>query len=628
MKFWHAGQCIIGNPRSLFRYIPLLFVMVLTTILNVWSLWEEGLGNFYYASAVKSMGHNLHAFFFNSLDSIGFVTVDKPPLGLWIQVLSTKIWGYTGFALLFPQALASILSVYLIYRFIGKRFGMQSGFVAALALAVTPIFVAVSRNNTMDATLIVLMLIASGQAVLAAEKSSLRHLLVAAIIIGLGFNVKMLQAYMVVPAIYLTYLVVSKQSLVKKIRDCAISFAVLVVISLSWITIVDWTPTSERPYIGSSSTNSAYDLAFGYNGLNRVFYNGLSSDDTNTMNPLGNAPGGGVGAPDGGAAGASSFWRLFTKRNAGQISWWLIPAWVVCLFMIYRIGQANFRTTSRYAIYLYIILCFIPMFIYFSFSSGISARYYFATFAPVLAILLGIGVYLLIQTQGKLRYLWTAAIVLTGSFHIYIHHMSSGWLDGLIPLGIAVLVVSVSYSALAIALKWKKSAQGIAVSVLLIFPMIWSFTPIMYGSNDHKKPIAGPTLIRPNNLFDQQEDLTQLIAYLKLEREGAAYLVAATSVMDLAYKLIIHSDEPVMVLGGFDGGDRIISVDQFVQHISEGKVKFAIINHATRGVQNSEPRMQRNSTDEPSILEWIVSHGELIDTSSMDVQLSLYRLSN
>ncbi len=109
------------------------------------------------------MGQNSHAFFFNSLDSIGFVSIDKPPLGLWIQVIFTKILGYTGLALLLPQALASLLSIYLIYRFVSVRFGQNSVFFAALTLSLTPIFVAVSRNNTMDAILIFVLLFAAGQ---------------------------------------------------------------------------------------------------------------------------------------------------------------------------------------------------------------------------------------------------------------------------------------------------------------------------------------------------------------------------------------------------------------------------------------------------------------------------------
>ena len=135
------------------KRLPIVAVMLITSFIYIWKLWNEGLANLFYSAGVLSMGQNLHAFFYNSIDSVGFISIDKPPLGLWIQVLFTKVLGFSGMALLLPQALAGIFSVYILHRMVRQRFGQTAGITAALVLSFTPILVAVSRNNTMDGTL-------------------------------------------------------------------------------------------------------------------------------------------------------------------------------------------------------------------------------------------------------------------------------------------------------------------------------------------------------------------------------------------------------------------------------------------------------------------------------------------
>jgi 4-amino-4-deoxy-L-arabinose transferase-like glycosyltransferase len=146
-----------------------------------------------------------HAFFFASFDAGGFVAVDKPPLGLWVQVLSAKLLGFTGVALLLPQALAGIVSVACVYLLVRRAFGSLAGLLAGLILATTPITVVADRNNTMDSQLVLLLILSVWAASLAAEAGRLRWLLAAAGLVGLAYNVKMLQAYPVVPALGLVH---------------------------------------------------------------------------------------------------------------------------------------------------------------------------------------------------------------------------------------------------------------------------------------------------------------------------------------------------------------------------------------------------------------------------------------
>ncbi len=95
-------------PRSLARpvaYPELLGLLAATGVLNLWNLSINGLANTYYAAAVKSMSTSWHDFLFASMDKTGLMTVDKPPLALWVQALSARIFGFSSWSILVPQAL-------------------------------------------------------------------------------------------------------------------------------------------------------------------------------------------------------------------------------------------------------------------------------------------------------------------------------------------------------------------------------------------------------------------------------------------------------------------------------------------------------------------------------------------
>ena len=178
--------------------------LLLTVLLNFWQLSKEGYGNTYYAAAIKSMLQSWHNFFFVSFDPGGFVTIDKPPLGFWIQTLSAKLFGFSGVTLLLPEAIAGVLSVFVLYHLVARSWGSVSGLVAALALALTPISVVANRNNTIDSLLVLTVLLAAWAVLKAAETAPggypLRWFLLCAVLVGVGFNIKMLQAYLVLPA--------------------------------------------------------------------------------------------------------------------------------------------------------------------------------------------------------------------------------------------------------------------------------------------------------------------------------------------------------------------------------------------------------------------------------------------
>src|SRR5438067_11675522 len=194
--------------------LALVGITLISVFMNFFQLGKNGFGS-YYPPAVRSMMDNWHNFFFASYDPGGFVTIDKPPVGFWFQVASAKLFGFTPFSVLLPQALAGVLSVLVLYSLVRRHFGVTAGSFAALALALSPISVVTNRNITIDSTLALILLVGAWAVMRAAETGRLRWLLLSAVIVGIGFNVKMLEAYLVVPAYGLLYLLAAPKSVGK-----------------------------------------------------------------------------------------------------------------------------------------------------------------------------------------------------------------------------------------------------------------------------------------------------------------------------------------------------------------------------------------------------------------------------
>lgn len=266
--------------------IALIIIVILSAILNFVNL-SSAKYNSYYAAAVKSMTTSFKNFFFVSFDPAGFVTIDKPPVGFWLQAISAKIFGFSTVSILLPSAIAGVLSVIIMYIIVKRAFGTAAGLLSALFLSITPVFVAVSRNNTIDNILIFFLLLSCWALSIAAEKGKFKYLIFSMVLLGIGFNVKMLQAYLIGPALYITYLLSTSVSFKRRIINLAAGTVVLLAVSLSWALIVDAVPSSSRPYVDSSTNNTVMELIVGHNGSERF---SLSKSD----NGGGNMRGGGT----------------------------------------------------------------------------------------------------------------------------------------------------------------------------------------------------------------------------------------------------------------------------------------------------------------------------------------------
>ncbi len=388
-------------------------ILLVAAFCNFYELHRNGFANLYYSAAIRSMLQSWHNFFFVAFDPGGFVSVDKPPLGFWIQAASAKLFGFSGLSILLPEALAGVIAVGVVYLLVRRIFGSIAGLLAALFLAITPISVVTDRNNTIDSLLVLTVLLGAYCVSRAAEHGSLRWLLLAAVAVGLGFNIKMLEAYLVVPAFGAAYLLGSPRGWWTRVWHLAVASAAMVALSLAWVLAVDLTPASARPYVGSSGTNSELELALGYNGLQRLLGNLFNIRTTGASITT---PTSAVGGPGGVSEnGAQGFFRLLDAQLGGQASWLLALGLIGILAAGWGFRPRGFlrmlparlqawRTSAEARAAAHLSpqqtalvlwgLWTLTMAVFFSIA-GFFHRYYLSMLAPGIAVLAGVGIVLL-----------------------------------------------------------------------------------------------------------------------------------------------------------------------------------------------------------------------------------------
>src|SRR5437763_1536826 len=353
--------------------------------LYTWGLSRNGMANSYYAAAVKAGATSWKAFFFGSIDPGSFITVDKPPAALWLMELSARLFGFSAWSMLLPEAAAGVASVLLLHRLVRKWAGDVAAHLAALALAVTPVAVLMFRFNNPDALLTLLCLGAAAAVWSALETGRTRWLLLAGALLGLAFDTKMLQALLVLPALALAYLWAGPPRLGRRIGQLLAAGLTMVVAGGWWVAVVALWPAATRPYIGSTSDNSILSLVFGYNGLSRIFGNGGGG-------PGGGGPGGGPGGGGGnlGFGGTAGIGRLFNPALGGEVAWLLPIAGMGLLAGLWLTRRARRTDRGRAGWILWggwAVVCAAV----FSLSQGIFHPYYAVQLAPAVAALAGAG---------------------------------------------------------------------------------------------------------------------------------------------------------------------------------------------------------------------------------------------
>jgi 4-amino-4-deoxy-L-arabinose transferase-like glycosyltransferase len=620
-------------PISISKYwdrFAILAIVIVSAVLNFYGLNQQGYGNAYYAAAVRSMSQNWHNFFFASFDPAGFVTIDKPPLGFWFQVASVKLFGFNGVALMLPQALAGVLSVALLYHLVSRHFGKVAGLIAALALAVTPISVVTARDNTIDSTLVLAVLLGAWAIFRAAETGKLRWLLLCAVFVGLGFNIKMLQAYLVLPAFGLMYLVGAHLGWRRRISYLLLAAAVLITVSFSWVTAVDLTPASQRPWVDSTTTNSELVLAIGYNGLQRLTGNTFRAPGAALRGSASQtASGGGATTTGGGPGGVSENGytgplRLLNTELGSQIGWLLPLAVIGFLVAAWQVrprrrslGSPGLADRRRSLVLWSTWLLTTGWF--FSIA-GFYHTYYLVMVAPAIAALSGIGIVSLWKAYrasgSKTWWLLPASLLAVAAVQVHLLADYPAWARSLTPLIIGTCVLSAVVLAIGI-LRPRLGVRAMVPAVLLALiglmaaPTAWaanSVTASNMGAILHAGPTAGTNNrlglafggppggnFRPPNGgagfgppigtdgrafrggvgIGEQVD-SALLKYLEQHQGNATFLFATTS-SRTAEPYIIATGKAVMATGGFSGSDPILTTANLAALLKQGTVRYFLL---------------------------------------------------
>ncbi|WP_394815913.1 mannosyltransferase YkcB-related protein [Streptomyces gibsoniae] len=301
----------------------LLVITVLAAVLYTWGI-EHSQYHTFYANAARSMTESWKAFFYGSFDPGNSITLDKLPGFLWPQALSARIFGFHPWALTLPQVIEGVASLLVLHRLVRRWAGVPAALIASTAFLLTPVAVGLFRTAVEDPAFTLCVLLAAEATQRAARNGRLRPLMLAGVWVGLGFQAKMLEAWAVLPALALVYLMAAPIALRKRLAHLGLSALVMTAVSASWMLAVTLTPGKDRPYVDGTTNNSAFSMVVGYNFLNRFSSLGISAASTGSVSAT-QGGGGGHGGPNGatganrtGQGGPAGQYGLNGKSGAGR----------------------------------------------------------------------------------------------------------------------------------------------------------------------------------------------------------------------------------------------------------------------------------------------------------------------
>jgi 4-amino-4-deoxy-L-arabinose transferase-like glycosyltransferase len=615
-----------ARPRISPSQLGFVLAIGVSAVLNIHKLAQNGYANIFYSAGVRSMGHSLHNFVFVSFDQGGLVTIDKPPLALWVQAASAKIFGFSPLSLLLPEAIIGVLAVAALYVILARRLGHIAATTGALAMAVVPSFVAVSRENGVDPLLILLLVLACGAGLRACETGRWRTLIWSGVLVGLAFNTKTLAAYLAVPSIAAAYILCAPGSLPRRALQLAAAGLAVFVVSFSWISVVEAIPAAKRPFVGSSTDNTELGLTFEYNGVGRV--GGQSGGPHTTVvrpgarvpakdaikakpgtaspppasafAPLPDAPPvpqasnpavtqgrAQYPVPFGGAPGPLRLLGVGLGDQAG----WLLPLalfGLLGLALLLFIERAT-RRDPRLATVIVLGGWFLVEAVVLSTSKGIVHPYYVSALAPGTGAMVGAGACAFVTLARGPRRLWGIALVALASVatlatEVVLMHREH-YLIWFIPL----LLIAMALAGLALV-----ALRRLALPAVIAIVALALIVPTGYAASTWLAPVegtfpaAGPSQTAGSaNGYGVNERVLEvdraLAAYVSSHRPGSRWALF-TVASDTAAPMILlglHAG----ALGGYSGTDPALDGPGLARYVQHGEARWVLLGgeYSARG---------------------------------------------
>jgi 4-amino-4-deoxy-L-arabinose transferase-like glycosyltransferase len=585
-----AGPVAAAAPR--WARPGLAALLLGTAVLYLWGLGASGYANEFYASAVQAGTQSWKAMFFGSLDAGNAITVDKPPFFLWPMEISARLFGVNGWSMLVPQALEGVAAVALLAAAVRRVAGHAAGVLAGAALAVTPVAVLMFRFDNPDAMLTLLLTAAAYATVRAVTAPGTRGwglgsrwLALAGTFVGLAFITKMGQAFLVLPGFALAYLWAAPVGLGRRIRDLLGAGVAMVGAAGWWVAAVELWPASDRPYIGGSTTNSVLELAFGYNGLGRLFG--------------GTGNGGGGGASFAGSPGIT---RLFDSSSgmATEISW-LLPTSLLALVAGVWLTRRAPRTDPRRAALIALGGWLLVTGLVFSYMQGTIHPYYAVALAPAIAGIVAVTGSLLWEQRSTLTARGIAAVLVEVTVLWNAHLL--GLTPTFVPWLPAVLVVGGTLAAavLVVAGRWRRLLAVALLAGMMTGAAGSAAYAVSTAAQPHSgsTPSSGPAAAAGlgggaggRGFAGQPSGTTgttgttgagagagttsvgSSLAAL-LQATGSRWAAATTGSMSAA-PIQLATGKAVMAIGGFNGSDDAPTLAQFKAWVAAGEVRYFI----------------------------------------------------
>lgn len=552
--------------RARLDTIALGGILVIAAGLRLWELDDTG-QNLFYAASVRSMLDSWHNFFYVSFDPGGSLAVDKPPLGLWLEAASARVFGFHYWALALPQVFAGAGAAWVLFAFVRRAAGRWIATLSALFLAITPASVVTSRNNTFDTVTMLLTLLAAWSLYASVRSGQLRWLLLSAALLGLSFNTKMAEALLPLPAFTVYWITGNRLGRVRAAKRAAAFGAVLTLVSLSWIAAVGITPSSERPVIYNGEGNSIWALTFRYNGIDRVLgrqpqerLRGQTGVATTKLLAASLPP-------------ARGPMRLLTSRLANEIGWF-VPLAAVGLVVVVRRRCREPEDVLWSA-------WFVSGAAYFSMAQ-VALPQYLEAITPPLAVLAAIGV-----TELK-RLLGTRPLTAVGVCAVASSY--SAWLllrnPGEQHLAVGFLIVGLFAVALSTLPRWRARPGAVGAGGLLAVavagPFAWSLVTVASPATGSasRYPVSGPLAVRAyaeaaggDQPTSKHED--PALRFLLANTSGMRYLVLTErALFGNGARYIVQANRPVLTLDSF-GGDETEATATISRLVASGHLRYA-----------------------------------------------------
>ncbi|MFD3840778.1 ArnT family glycosyltransferase [Streptomyces sp. NPDC058642] len=638
----------------------LLAILALAAVLYSWNLSGSSLNSF-YSAAVLSGTQSWKAWFFGSLDAGNFLTVDKPPFALMVMGLSCRLFGFGTWQMMLPMILTALGTVWIVHASVKRVWGHVAATVAALVLALTPITVAINRDNNPDTLLVFLMAAGAALALRATRDGRLLPLLGSAACFGLAFNTKMLQGYIPLPIVFAVYLYAAEPKLVKRIVNLLLAGVVLAVSSFWWAAAISLVPADDRPYIGGSTDGSAWNLIMGYNGLGRI------------LGGEGNGGGGGGG----GFSGTAGLGRLFNDVLGGQISWLLPFAAIALTGGLVLCGRAPRTDTTRAALVMWGGWTGLH-YLTFAMAEGTMHPYYTTALAPGIAALCGGGGVMLLRAfRTDRRWAWVLplGLAVTAVWAAVLLRRASGWNTWLWPAILVVMALAITGLLVLRSggngnrarLLAASLAAAVVASVAGPAAYAWSVPSGSGGGMGGTNPTAGPSTgggfggggggggrggmpgggtgggpggtrqggqtgevpgggrMTPGGGTGELPSggmtgggggggmgggaSSELISYLKKHQDGATWLLAVSSSQSAA-QLIMSSGEPVISMWGWSGSDRAMTLAKLKELVKAGRLHY--IQLGSGGMGGGPGGGSSLSTE---VTEWVQKNGTAVKES-------------